>query len=129
MQINELTINEKFYLAAYLVYDKSIPKADAYMQNIVTKTTLSKIRKHLIELDYLEYKDLSSTNIQIAKRLTIENSHKGLICEWCNKESYILQEHHYPISRKNGGKNIVRICPNCHYTFHKIISENYYKED
>lgn len=55
-----------------------------------------------------------------AKNFTIENSHKGQRCEWCGKECYILHEHHYPIPAKNGGTEIVRICPNCHMTYHSI---------
>ena len=127
MKIPELSINEKIYLAAYLNFDNNIFEADNYIRQIVTNATLINIKKHLMKLNYIQNEYIS--NIEEAKRLTIEKSHKGQICDWCNMESYILQEHHYPIPKIKGGKNIVKICPNCHYTFHKLIGNNYYMEE
>ena len=56
-----------------------------------------------------------------AKKFTIENSNKGQICEWCKQECYILHNHHFPKSARQGGTKIVKICPNCHYTFHNVF--------
>lgn len=116
----DLTANEKIYLATYYCFKKNINKADKYMQ--LNKTQLWKIKKKLFELGFLKVKE---KNIETLKEETIKKSHKGNKCEWCGKECYILQEHHYPIPAKNGGKEIVKICPNCHYTFHKLENENY----
>lgn len=49
------------------------------------------------------------------------------ICDWCNSESALLHEHHYPVSRKNGGKNIVEICPSCHCEFHHLTDRIRYR--
>ena len=45
-------------------------------------------------------------------------------CEWCdNDELQPLEEHHFPISRKDGGKKVVRICMLCHKTYHDTDKE------
>lgn len=41
-------------------------------------------------------------------------------CEWCKSTTLTLHEHHYPIPKNEGGKEVVRICPNCHYEFHSM---------
>jgi len=41
-------------------------------------------------------------------------------CEWCNGETFILNEHHYPIPKENDGTETVKICPNCHCEFHGL---------
>jgi hypothetical protein len=40
-------------------------------------------------------------------------------CEWCGKETQVLQKHHYPIPKRDGGTNVVNICYECHHAFHK----------
>jgi len=44
-------------------------------------------------------------------------------CEWCFCNTFILNEHHFPIPRKDGGQEIVNICPNCHYEYHYLKYE------
>lgn len=41
-------------------------------------------------------------------------------CDWCECNTFIIHEHHYPIEKQYGGKEIVRICPTCHQEFHYI---------
>ena len=117
---NKLTTNEKIYIATFYSFNKDINKTDNYMN--LNKMQLWKTKKHLLELGYLKVKP---QDIETLKKETIKKSHKGNKCEWCKKESYILQKHHFPIPQKDGGKDIVNICPNCHYTFHKLQSEIY----
>lgn len=47
------------------------------------------------------------------------------ICEWCNKETLVIHEHHFPIEKNNGGKETVKICPTCHSEYHLLINGNY----
>ena len=47
------------------------------------------------------------------------------ICEWCNKKTLIIHEHHYPIEKNKGGKEVVKICPTCHFEYHLLINGNY----
>lgn len=115
-----LTTNEKIYIATYYGFKKDINKTDNYMN--LNKIQLWKIKKKLFELGFLKAKE---KDIETLKKQTILKSHKGEKCEWCGEKCYILQEHHFPISAKDGGKEIVKICPNCHYTFHKLESERY----
>ena len=46
-------------------------------------------------------------------------------CEWCDKKVLVIHEHHYPIEKINGGKEIVKICPTCHMEYHLLINGNY----
>lgn len=48
------------------------------------------------------------------------------VCEWCDSIVAVLHEHHFPVQLKDGGDQIVNICPNCHTTFHSL-QENYYE--
>lgn len=48
------------------------------------------------------------------------------ICSWCQGRSFKLHNHHYPISKKDGGLKTVRICANCHQEFHFLVDENKY---
>lgn len=117
-----LTTNEKLYLALYENAGGDVRKVQLVMEDIVSAHTVHKIKMHLADLGL----------IQISNRLTPEegmrfaifNSNKGLVCEWCGKESYILHRHHYPILASRGGQDTVRICPNCHATYHYIMGDN-----
>lgn len=46
-------------------------------------------------------------------------------CEWCGKETLIIHDHHFPIPKADGGKEVVKICPTCHFEYHLLISGNY----
>jgi len=41
-------------------------------------------------------------------------------CSWCNCSTTSLHEHHYPLSKSKGGKQVIGICPNCHSEFHRL---------
>lgn len=45
-------------------------------------------------------------------------------CEWCNIDTFILHKHHFPLPRSKGGVETVKICPNCHYSFHNIVDND-----
>jgi len=46
------------------------------------------------------------------------------VCEWCRIRTYTLHQHHYPTPRRNGGTQIVNICPNCHQEFHSFETKH-----
>ena len=122
MLYNDLTPNEIIYLSSYYTNYKNVKKADEYMKNIVSNQTLITIKNKLVKIGYIKIKEKTPEEL---KNETIKLSHKGAKCEWCKKPCYVLEEHHFPISAKNGGDKVVRICPNCHYTFHKLEKERY----
>lgn len=119
----KLSMNDILYICRYYIYNKNIEKTDFYMLKTLNKVQLKRIKNKLCKLLYIEQIKLQEE----IKKMTIKLSHKGKKCEWCGKESYILQEHHYPIQRKDGGKEIVNICPNCHYTYHSIMDNKQYR--
>lgn len=42
-------------------------------------------------------------------------------CNWCKRETNSFHHHHYPIPSKDGGKDTVRICTDCHQQFHTLV--------
>lgn len=115
-----LSINEKFYLSIYIA-EKDIRRTDAIMKKMVSQTTLVKTKNKLYNLNLLK----SIINPEEAKKFVINNKHNGLVCEWCGENSYILEQHHFPILKCDGGKDIVSICPTCHAIYHNILKRNY----
>ena len=107
---------ERVYLALLRKYPKY--DADRIILLDISQRKLSEMKTNLQNRGYIE---LKIENAELAKKITIENSHKGHKCEWCGKECYVLHKHHFPISAKDGGTETVDICPNCHYTFHSIV--------
>lgn len=116
-----LSIAERFYIALFQQFSEQ--KADELMLKNISISTLKALKAKLVLKKYISLTTYINSPEQ-AKDFVIQNSNSGKICEWCGKESYILHSHHYPIPKKLGGKEIVRICPNCHCTYHAI-----YKED
>lgn len=114
-----LSYNEKVYLVQYVMFNEDMIKTDNSMYNL-SRYQLKKVKNRLLKLGYINKCSLSKTQL---KEKTIKLSHKGKTCEWCGKECYVLQKHHFPIQYKDGGKEIVNICPNCHYTYHKLLGD------
>lgn len=48
-------------------------------------------------------------------------------CSWCMVSTYILESHHYPISKAEGGVKTVSICSNCHSEYHAMNDYHSYK--
>lgn len=110
-------IHEKFYLAVYQQNNRKEKIADMYMQEIVSQSTLSKVKKSLCGKGLI---DVITTPME-AKETVLLNKNHGLVCEWCGCRTSAIQKHHYPIPKRKGGKETVNICPNCHYEYHQII--------
>lgn len=117
----KLNANEKLYIGLYANANGDIQKVDLVMLDMVSNRCISSIKKHLSELGLIRVSHKYTP--EDAKAFTIDNSHKGLVCEWCGRQCYTLHKHHYPILASSGGKQTVSICPNCHYTYHSIIKE------
>lgn len=115
-----LNIYEIVYLSAYKQFGSE--DADAILKKVASIATYRRVKKHLISIGYIEKK--KPKDVFAIKEKTIELSHKGNKCEWCGQECYTLHEHHFPIPKHKGGTETVRICPNCHYTFHALMGGN-----
>ena len=48
-------------------------------------------------------------------------------CEWCHSRTYAIDSHHFPVARKDGGKDTVNICANCHRSFHLLTSRRFFR--
>jgi hypothetical protein len=49
----------------------------------------------------------------------------GSTCSWCRCVTAWLHEHHYPVTKSDGGSETVDICPNCHAEFHALTRDRY----
>ena len=80
------------------------------------------IQNNLIKL---KKANLISNNMETEeiKNMVISGEYKNKKCEWCGDYSMVLNEHHYPIPRSEGGTETVSICPNCHYGFHYLENQ------
>jgi hypothetical protein len=112
----DLSITEKIYLALYKKYNNSNYVDQSMNLGGISKESIFRIKSKLKSIGLL----YRLTNPEDAKKFVIKNSNSGQVCEWCHKESYILEEHHYPIPKSKGGTKTVRICPNCHRAYHAV---------
>ena len=48
-------------------------------------------------------------------------------CLWCKTKTFYLHEHHFPIPKSMGGKETVKICPNCHSEYHALVDYKIFK--
>lgn len=74
-----------------------------------------------------EYNEKEHYDPEQVKGLVLQNKNRGVTCEWCGTKTNAIHYHHYPIPRKNGGTELVKICPNCHYEYHNIINRRFTK--
>ena len=118
----ELIYLEKIYLAIYFMNKKDCKITDEIFLKSNSYYQLRTTKKSLIKKEYLSKCEESPYSL---KEKTIAFSKKGKECEWCHNKSYVLQQHHFPISKKDGGKEIVNICPNCHCTYHELERNSY----
>lgn len=111
------SIYEKIYIAMYYQYSSNEYYADMEMLDIVkNRKSLLYIKRKLKQKGFF----IDVATPQKAKEIVLENKNKGGTCDWCGCRTFALQEHHFPIPKSKGGKDIVKICPNCHYEYHKI---------
>jgi len=55
---------------------------------------------------------------EVFSLLNKKNSKKG--CLFCGIDDIPLERHHFPIRRVDGGKETIKLCPNCHRKFHEL---------
>ena len=111
-----LRVKEKFYLALYLENNRCIPIADLRIRPIVSSAkTLSEIKVHLALLGLIK-----TYSPQEAKDNVLAFKGLGQKCEWCGIYTISIQNHHFPIPKKDGGAKTVKICPNCHSEYHTL---------
>ena len=120
--LNEnLTIQEKVFLAV-IKMDFNFKNNKEFAEFMkLSPNRIAEIKKSLYLKCYIDKKILKPKEI---KNVILKGDNKNKTCEWCNNKVAILQEHHYPVLRKDGGTETVSICPNCHYTYHHL--ENSY---
>lgn len=88
-----------------------------------TRTSVKSLLRRLQEERFIKITEVSQN--EIVAILKAKNLHgQGFgdeICSWCGVKTTDLHRHHFPISRRQGGKETVDICSNCHTEFHSGI--------
>ena len=92
----------------------------------LTLRQVERIVKNLEKKRWIEREEINPE--EIVEKLKSKSIEKPYICEWCGEKVAVVDEHHYPIPKSKGGIDVVRICPNCHYTFHRIMGRRWCKE-
>lgn len=80
----------------------------------------STIKRHIKKLQEFGFVDTEENISQEQIKEKLFSYEKRFKCEWCNQNVYLIEEHHYPIPKRQGGTDVVKICPTCHRTFHNI---------
>ena len=92
-----------------------------HLSKILTFFSKSTIKRSIAHLKAAGFLKEESREPEELKSRVINGHHlKDKTCEWCEGRSMVLHEHHYPIPRRLGGKDVVNICPNCHYGYHYL---------
>lgn len=91
---------------------KKLQEGILCLSEITIKRSIAKLRR-------LGYIDKAKLTPEQAKEMVL-NKEPMYTCEWCNVKTHILHEHHYPIQKKDGGSDVVKICPNCHCAYHRF---------
>ena len=115
------TARELIYLSMVDIWGEH--EADFLCSQLFPEGSLKRSKRKLRSIGLL--KRIEKHSAEELKALNIRLSHKGRTCEWCGRESYLLHAHHYPIPKHEGGTETVKICPNCHCTYHSLYKKQY----
>ncbi len=122
--VKELGIKECIILNE-LKKGKGVQELISIWGNAISKSTIYRHINSLVKQGFI--KRLQRTPFEVKIILQSKNlSGKGIgnrICSWCLVNTYIIEEHHFPISKVYGGTATINICPNCHKEYHMLEDE------
>jgi len=95
----------------------------------ISRSTINLKLKKLLKDNVVRITRMSKENVvDVLKNKKFEGIGIGRFkCEWCSIKTVILEEHHYPKTKEEGGTEIVNICPNCHREYHFLTSQEVYQ--
>lgn len=111
-----LTLQEKIFLS-YWEELKTFSNKELSDFFDLTPRHCSRIKNSLIEKGKIE-KNKTLTYEEIKEEVLKKKGRRK--CSWCGCHTSTLHEHHFPIPKRDGGTEIVKICPNCHSEFHTL---------
>lgn len=91
-----------------------------------SEQTIKRELEKLIKHGFIEKHKLTPEEKRTLFSSGINSNQNGVgdvSCVWCGCKTYSPHEHHFPISKSKGGKNIILVCPNCHYGYHSLRCE------
>jgi hypothetical protein len=115
----ELVARSNFKTALVFAVIKQDVTCDPKEISQTTSLSIKRVKESIKWLTENYYIEASASTPEQLKRMVIE-CNKSEVCEWCGDKVFMLHEHHYPIPKREGGEDTVRICPNCHSTFHQL---------
>lgn len=114
LSLQELAIYDYIMKNKIWTYDSIIK--DNPLLCISNKKTIYKKIEKFKKLNILHIEKMNDT--EVYNLLNKKNSKKG--CLFCGYDKCSLDNHHYPIRTKDGGKDTIKLCPNCHRRFHDL---------
>jgi hypothetical protein len=104
--------------------------SDLIYENInVAESKLRKTLDGLLKKELIE--EFFLTDSQVVEFLKLKSPQyfqiSEKICEWCSCVTCLLQNHHHPIKKSEGGEFCIKICANCHYEFHYLVDSARYR--
>ena len=95
-----------------------------HLFNLMPFLSKSTIKRTIAQIKSEGYLQERSCDPESLRERVINSHHlKNKYCEWCEGQSIVLHEHHYPTPRRLGGQDVVNICPNCHYGYHNLEND------
>jgi hypothetical protein len=115
---------KEFHLKGYFT-PKEVLKYFPYFSEKQFDRILFELEQHklIFRSDFDEELVIEYLKRKTPQKLTTLNIISGIsiyICAWCISQTLNLVRHHYPIRKKDGGDEIVKICANCHEEFHYL---------
>lgn len=83
-----------------------------------SQTSISRLIKQLANRGYVSIKTENNIVEQLISKNLNGFGFGNSVCDWCGIKTSVCHKHHYPIQKKDGGKETVNICPNCHNEYH-----------
>jgi transposase-like protein len=106
-------------LLSFLAQDYVIHKHSRFFSKhdlmMHTQLTISELESAMQKVEVCAVKT-SMTDENVFILLNKRNSQCG--CLFCGYQKTYLDEHHYPLRKKDGGVKTIRLCANCHREFH-----------
>lgn len=111
--IKEYGLRDAVNLSLLYFDSDKIKKLDSVIRELKKKNLIEVMDKnpYVVQM-FLESKKLDGFGIGKLK------------CEWCKIKTITTHNHHFPLQQKDGGKDIVKICPNCHQEYHSLMQKH-----
>lgn len=83
--------------------------------------TVASSLQTLTQKPYWPFFTEAALTAEAVREMVISGSKAKRVCPWCTRRVVTLHRHHFPLPRKGGGSDVVKICGACHADFHHLF--------